>query len=384
MATGRSGGDWQIPLPSGFVERWGRLARLGDTAIGPLAMAAYRQAACRRVGRVACRAVRTMREKPSTSPPAAQPANSRQAGDDGLFQRIARRLRDLLIMGVVGPLAGVLAIFAIHFAMGLRPADPSLDTEAARQRESARALAILEDRREDTVAAASLPRDATPFEPEIQLPSPEPPALVAADFGAVQPTADVRRMADWVVTKHDNGKLPFVVLDKRDARLYVFESTGKLLDRTPVLLGSAHGDETYPGIGDVPISQVKPYQRTTAAGRFVTRPGLDADHTDVVWLDYDAALAMHRVINKVKAERRLQRLASANPTVRRISWGCINIPIAFFDAYISPVFGKRSGITYVIPERKTFAEVFEQDGAPGPMVATVTSAALAPKDVANR
>ena len=135
-----------------------------------------------------------------------------------------------------------------------------------------------------------------------------------------------------VVARHDNGRMPFIVLDKRDARLYVFQPNGELIDQTPVLLGAAHGDETYPGIGDVPIAQVKPYQRTTAAGRFVTRPGLDADHTDVVWLDYDAALAMHRVINKVKSEHRLQRIASPNPKVRRISWGCINVPAAFFDA----------------------------------------------------
>jgi hypothetical protein len=322
-----------------------------------------------------------MREKPPVRPTARRPASSREYGDDGVFQRLARRLRDLLIMGVVGPVAGVLAIVAIHLATGLHPLDPTLDADALRQREAERALAILEDR---PVAAASLPRNVTPFVPDIRVPPPEPPAPVAADFGAVHPTGDARRMADWVVMRHDNGKMPFIVLDKRDARLYVFEPSGRLVDQTPVLLGSSHGDETYPGIGDVPIAQVKPYQRTTAAGRFVTRPGLDADRKDVVWLDYDAALAMHRVINKVKSEHRLQRIASADPRVRRISWGCINIPIAFFDSYISPVFGKAPGVTYVIPETRSFAQVFEQDGGPAPMVATVTSETIAPKDVANR
>jgi hypothetical protein len=322
-----------------------------------------------------------MRETHPASPTARRAASSREYGDDGVFQRLARRLRDLLIMGVVGPLTGVLAIVAIHFAAGLPPSHSTPDAEALRQREAERALAILEDR---PVATASLPRNITPFAPEVPVPPPEPQALSAADFGAVQPTADARRMADWVVMRHDNGKMPFIVLDKRDARLYVFEASGRLVDQTPVLLGSAHGDETYPGIGDVPIAQVKPYQRTTAAGRFVTRPGLDADRTDVVWLDYEAALAMHRVINKVKSERRLQRIASADPKVRRISWGCINIPIAFFDSYISPVFGKRSGVTYVIPERRTFAQVFERDGGAAPMVATMSSESMAPKDVANR
>jgi len=312
--------------------------------------------------------------------PSAFPGTTREHRDDGILQRVVRRLRDLMIMGVVGPLTGVAAIVAIHLAAGLHPVDPRLDAEAMRQRESDRVLAILEDRAQ--AARASLPDGRL-----APLPAPEPPRLTAADFSAMeavrQPTADARHMADWVVQRRDNGRMPFIVLDKRDARLYVFDAQGHLQAQTAVLLGAAHGDETYPGIGDVPIADVKPWQRTTAAGRFVTRPGLDADRTDVVWLDYDAALAMHRVINKVKAERRLQRIASDSPKVRRISWGCINIPIDFFDTYISPVFGKRSGVTYVIPERKSFAEVFERPAA-APLVTTASAETLLPRDVAQR
>ncbi|HEY9027615.1 MAG TPA: hypothetical protein VIP05_25205 [Burkholderiaceae bacterium] len=309
-----------------------------------------------------------------------RPATSRDYGDDGFFQRLAKRLRDLLIMGVAGPITGAAAIVALHFALGVHPTQADIVAEVARQREAERALAILEDRWPGT-ARGNIP-EPTATAPAIAAP-PGLPELTAADFRHVEPTPDARHMADWVVARHDNGRMPFMVLDKRDARLYVFKPNGELIDQTPVLLGAAHGDDTYPGIGDVPIDKVKPWQRTTAAGRFVTRPGLDADHTDVVWLDYDAALAMHRVINKVKSERRLQRLASPNAKVRRISWGCINIPIAFFDTYISPVYGKRSGVTYVIPERKSFTEVFERTpvGAQ-PMVASTET--LAPKDVAQR
>ena len=322
-----------------------------------------------------------MREKTPAPPAPRRSAESRDDADDGLLQPIGRRLRDLLIMGIVGPAAGVMAIVAIHVATGLGPIAPRPDAETLRQREADRVLAILEDRVPQGTAPASLPPAAAPVAPDALA----PPLLTAADFGAFEPTRAARRMADWVVARHDNGRMPFIVLDKRDARLYVFEPNGRLIDQTPVLLGSAHGDQTYPGIGDVPIADVKPYQRTTAAGRFVTRPGLDADHTDVVWLDYDAALAMHRVINKVKSEHRLQRIASPDPRARRISWGCINVPVAFFDAYISPVFGKRSGVTYVIPERKTFAQVFGPGTAnAAPVVATAAPATLAPKDVALR
>ena len=319
-----------------------------------------------------------MRQQTPVPPAAPRAATSRQYGDDGMFQRLVRRVRDLLIMGVVGPVTGALAIVAIHFATAMHPVDPQREAEASQRREAARVTAILEDRPEPG-AGASVAREMAPVP---VLPPPEPPRLAAADFGGVRPTPEARRMADWIVQRRDNGRMPFMVLDKRDARLYVFEAAGRLRDQTPVLLGSAHGDETYPGIGDVPIAQVKPIQLTTAAGRFVTRPGLDADHADVVWLDYDAALAMHRVINKVKAEHRLERIASADPRLRRISWGCINIPTAFFDDYISPVFGKHTGVTYVIPERKSFAEVFEQGS--GNPVTTASTQSLPPKDLAQR
>lgn len=324
----------------------------------------------------------------------AEPA---QPPRERVVDAVTRRLRDLMIMGVVGPALGVAAIVAIHYTTMLPPVMPQqASTDSDPARESERALAALEDRPVaparpnvaqpsafDTVQIASHldPEIAHEPAPDVQLP---PPPLTAADFGTLSPSPAARHMADWIVSRRDNGKLPFVVLDKHDARLYAFQADGHVLEDTPVLLGQSHGDDTYPGIGNVPISQVKPYQRTTAAGRFVTQPGLDEDKTDVVWLDYDGALAMHRVINKVKSEHRLQRLASADPKVRRISWGCINIPIDFFDRRISPVFGKRPGIAYVIPETKTFAQVFERDGATGPVVATLSTAPLAPKDIANR
>ena len=41
-------------------------------------------------------------------------------------------------------------------------------------------------------------------------------------------TPDVRRVATWVVASADNGRLPFALLDKNDARVYVFEPSGKL------------------------------------------------------------------------------------------------------------------------------------------------------------
>ena len=344
----------------------------------------------------------------------AQPATDAAVPKERFPDALARRARDLMIMGVVGPTMGVVAVAAIHFTTLLHPiasvAPIELDGDRA-ARESERALAALEDRpiaapanvAPAAVAPAPGPVDVAPagvaqdmsaqalLDPQVAAMLPtirQVPELALADFGNMKPSPAAREMADWIVSRHDNGRLPFVVLDKHNATLYAFQPDGVALESTNVLLGQSHGDDTFPGIGNVPISKVKPYQRTTAAGRFVTRPGLDEDKTDVVWLDYDAALAMHRVINKVKSEHRLQRIVSSDPRVRRISWGCINIPIDFFDRRISPVFGKHTGVAYVIPETKTFAQVFEQNGGkaqPGePVMAAATSGSLAPKDISGR
>jgi hypothetical protein len=46
---------------------------------------------------------------------------------------------------------------------------------------------------------------------------------------------------------------------------------------------------------------------------------------------------MHRVRLVDPKERRLERLASADPADRRISYGCINVPVAFFDTVVWPL-----------------------------------------------
>jgi hypothetical protein len=289
---------------------------------------------------------------------------------DRFTERLRRRVRDLFVMSLVGPATGVMAILALQYATHLQ-APPSTPRHAVR---------------------LTVPPMVVPLVPDIPSPAPVPSPLPApqaqapatADFGNIQPTPDARHMADWIVARHDNGKAPFFIIDKRDARLYVFHPDGTIVGTAPVLLGAARGDETWPGIGDVPIKQVKPYQRTTAAGRFVTQPGLDLDHKDVVWIDYDAALAMHRVINKVRSERRPERLASPTPLDNRISFGCINVPIAFFDAYVSPVFGKRAGVAYIIPEVKTFQEAFEQNASQAPVMASLDAKPKAQADLAER
>lgn len=178
------------------------------------------------------------------------------------------------------------------------------------------------------------------------------------DFGRVKAPGDVRRVAAWAVRDANNGDRPFAIVDKRRAQVYVFAPGGRLLGASPVLLGYAAGDHSVEGIGNKPIDQIKPQERTTPAGRFESTPGRNSLGHDVVWVDYDAAVSMHRVRATNPKERRLERLASKTAADNRISWGCINVPVAFFDGTVWPHIGQGRGIVYVLPEREPLTAFF--------------------------
>ena len=179
-----------------------------------------------------------------------------------------------------------------------------------------------------------------------------------SDFGGETASEDARQVANWVVTSGDNRKLFFVILDKANTKVFVFEPSGKLRSATPVLIGAARGDDSVDGIGGRPIAEVRPEERTTPAGRFLGEPGRNATGEDVVWVDYDAAVSMHRVRTLEPKERRLERLASPTTDDNRISYGCINMPVAFFENVLKPAFNASYGVVYVLPEVKPLAEVF--------------------------
>lgn len=168
---------------------------------------------------------------------------------------------------------------------------------------------------------------------------------------------DVKTAMAWIKSQGDNKDLPYAIIDKRGARLYVFDGRGALKGNSPVLLGLAQGDDSVPGIGDRPIQSIRPEERTTPAGRFITEPGVNTGGEDIVWIDYDAAVSMHRVRTANKKDRRLERLASATVADNRISYGCVNMPAAFYDSVVKPLFGSSSGVVYVLPETRPLATI---------------------------
>ncbi len=177
------------------------------------------------------------------------------------------------------------------------------------------------------------------------------------DFQGEVASADTRRVADWVVASGDNGDLPFIIIDKIQAKVFVFDRAGGLLGAAPALLGKAHGDDTAPGIGSKKLSAIRPDERTTPAGRFVATLGHDLKK-DILWIDYKNALSLHRVIKGTPGDHRAERLATPSPLDNRISFGCVNVPVYFYESVVLKAFTGTSGIVYILPEIKSVEDVF--------------------------
>jgi hypothetical protein len=140
--------------------------------------------------------------------------------------------------------------------------------------------------------------------------------------------------------------------------LWLFSAAGEALGDTPVLLGLARGDDSVPGIGERAMKDIQPHERTTPAGRFVAEAGRNADGEDIFWIDYNAAVSMHRVRASNPVERRLQRLATATPADNRISYGCINVPVKFYNQRIQPTLNHQHAVVYILPETMAAQALF--------------------------
>lgn len=195
---------------------------------------------------------------------------------------------------------------------------------------------------------------AAPVEPQ---PAPAQPVRLA-NFGQEEPSAESRKLADWVVDSANHGNLPFMIIDKVQARVFMFDAQGQLRGASPALLGLAIGDHSVPGIGERKLSSIRPDERTTPAGRFVASLDRDIHGHEVLWVDYDTALSLHRVVKGQPKERRAERLASPSPQDNRISFGCINVPVKFYESVVSPSFTGTNGIVYILPETRSAREVF--------------------------
>ena len=185
------------------------------------------------------------------------------------------------------------------------------------------------------------------------------PPVAAPAAAALPLSAEAQGVLAWVRHSGNNAQRPFVLVDKERAAVHVFAADGRLQASSPALVGLARGDHSVPGIGERPLSQIAPHERTTPAGRFASEPGRNLQGEDIVWVHYDDAVSLHRVRPAANpTERRLQRLASRSEADNRISFGCVNLPVSFYDRFVAPTLGQQPGVVYVLPEMQPAAQFF--------------------------
>lgn len=176
-----------------------------------------------------------------------------------------------------------------------------------------------------------------------------PPALAAYVAQAI--SDDVRQLVQRLRDEAGHGQRAFAIVDKRAASLVVFHADGQLAGSSAALLGRDRGDDSAPGVGErTQLEALRPGDATTPAGRFLTRPGHNHTGEAVVWVDRDAAFAIHRLRPGQAHATRARRLAGADPRDRRVSAGCVVVPAAFFARVVLPVLGQQPAWVYVLPE----------------------------------
>ena len=227
------------------------------------------------------------------------------------------------------------------------------------------------------LATGSLP-EASLFSTAHAAPTQAAPAR-RADFRGTNAAIDVQYIADWAVHSRDHKGLPFIIVDKVNAQALAFDHRGVLVQVTPVLIGIGLGDTFAPGVVNMNMYETQPWQRITPAGRFFAEEDRNLKGQRVLWVDYDASIAIHKLPAKRTAQRRQERIVSPDPAQHRITYGCINVPPAFYDQVVHPLFKRKGGMVYVLPESTPLKAVFKSyDVGDGP----VASAQQAVRDPA--
>jgi hypothetical protein len=163
---------------------------------------------------------------------------------------------------------------------------------------------------------------------------------------------EVQELVAGVLALRDHEGRAFAIVDKQRAHLHLFDATGRLRGSSAVLLGQTPGDHSAPDVGrNTQAGHVPLDQRTTPAGRFVAEPGKNLQGERVVWVDYDAAFAIHRLRPGASQAPRLARLATPTAADNRASWGCVVVPVQFYVDVVAKLLGRTGSVVYVLPEQ---------------------------------
>ena len=236
-------------------------------------------------------------------------------------------------------------------------------------------------RKEEPAVAPAL---VSPVVAPTPAPPPPPTQWIYSGDPAVAPQAaqtdlmltappDVKAVVKWVMDSRDNRGAPFVTVDKPTAQAFAFNGAGQLVAVAPVLMGMGKGD--YMLVPNAaPMSAIPPSKRITPAGRWWSRLAPDASGKVVLVIDHAAALSLHPIVRGQPYEKRAHRISTATPDDNRISFGCINAPVAFFSGVVAHLFDNKMGVVYILPETRSAAQHFGFQEVAAPGTAPMTTA----------
>ena len=147
-----------------------------------------------------------------------------------------------------------------------------------------------------------------------------------------------------IVGQNDNQGKQFIVADKQAGTLTMYTASGQQITSTPTLFGKTKGDSVS--------------SKNTPSGRFETKQanvsteGYGGSAQVLTQNGQNLQLggstyAIHRVYTKYASENRQGRLDTPTATDNRISLGCINVPVDFYDTYLN---SDQATVVYVMPE----------------------------------
>ena len=150
-----------------------------------------------------------------------------------------------------------------------------------------------------------------------------------------------------IVGQNDNQGKQFIVADKQAGTLTMYTASGQQITSTPALFGKTAGDSVS--------------SKNTPSGRFETKQanvrteGYGGSAQVLTQNGQNLQLggspyAIHRVYTKYASENRQGRLDTPTATDNRISLGCINVPVDFYDTYLN---SDQDTVVYVMPETDT-------------------------------
>ena len=147
-----------------------------------------------------------------------------------------------------------------------------------------------------------------------------------------------------IVEQNDNQGKQFIVADKQAGTLTMYTASGQQITSTPALFGKTEGDSVS--------------SKNTPSGRFETKQvnvrteGYGGSAQVLTQNGQNLQLggssyAIHRVYTKYASENRQGRLGTPTASDNRISRGCINVPVDFYDTYLN---SDQDTVVYVMPE----------------------------------